>query len=177
MIRPEVWAKARNARELLVGAAIALVGLIWMLNSFALGRLPGVMLGLLGCAIAFLGVQRLRFRVRGDGPGVVQVTEAQVAYFGPLEGGVVALDQLRSLHLDPTGTPLHWCLRHDAGPDLHIPVTAKGAEALFDAFSQLPDIHTERMLRALNAPGRVTQIVWQRPAKAQTASSRLIDLG
>ena len=41
-------------------------------------------------------------------------------------------------------------------PPLQIPLTATGAEALFDAFATLPGIRTERMLREMRATGRMT---------------------
>lgn len=163
-IRPEIREGLWRARELVVGSAICVFGLWWVLSAVGLLWVLGILLIVIGLALAALGAQRLRFRVSGTGPGVVQITEAQVAYFGPLDGGVVALDMLREITLDPTGHPLHWILRQDGAAPLHIPVTARGAEALFDAFSQLPGIKTEAMLRHLNAPGTVPVLIWNRPS-------------
>jgi len=165
LIRPDLTRAAHRWRETLTGGAVAVLGL-WA----GLAALPplswiGWVAALAGAGLAVGGIQRGRFRDAGDapgGPGIVTVTEGQVAYWGPLDGGAVALDALRSLALDPTGRPPHWVLEHDLGPPLHIPVTAAGGEALFDLFAQLPGLSMEDVLRARTAPGRTPRILWRR---------------
>ena len=66
--------------------------------------------------LTIMGVQRARFRHGGGGPGVVRVDEGQVAYFGPLTGGVVAIRDLDSLTLDPSGHPRIGCSASAARP-------------------------------------------------------------
>jgi hypothetical protein len=107
-------------------------------------------------------VQRARFRDAGDGPGAVQVDEGQIAYFGPLTGGVVALTALERLSLDATQEPAQWLLEVPGQEALLIPVNAAGSEALFDAFATLPGLRTERMLSELRGTRRHAVVIWER---------------
>jgi len=160
-IRPELARAARRWREALAGAGLAVLGLWWALASRGAIQWLALLVVAAGAAVAAAGLQRARFRTAGDGPGVVQVTEAQIAYFGPLEGGVVAIDQLQAITLDPTGRPLHWRLSTDDS-EMFVPVTARGAEALLDAFAQLPGFRVAAALRTIEAPGAAPQTVWRR---------------
>ena len=101
--------------------------------------------------------------------GVVQVLEGRIAYFGPLTGGVADLDRLDRLMLDPSARPPHWLLRSDDGTTLAIPLTAEGADQLFDAFATLPDLRTERMLALMQKPGAGPVMIWQAPRAAAAA--------
>ena len=106
-----------------------------------------------GAVLMFAGFQRARFRVASDGPGMVQVDEGQVTYFGPLDGGSVAIRQLSLVELDPKSKPAStWVLTEPGQPPLAIPTTASGAEALFDVFASLDGIRTERMLASCTTP-------------------------
>jgi len=166
-IRPSVAQRLNRWRETLAGLAAALLGFTWYSTEFGPLWLLGVVLMVGGALLAIAGVQRARFRRGGDGPGVVQVIEGQVTYFGPEEGGTVALDDLLSVELDPEGgQAARWIIRGRLGEALRIPVDAAGADALFDAFASLPGLQTETMLRKLedDPHGRVR--VWQRDSLA-----------
>ncbi len=91
---------------------------------------------------------------------------------GPLSGGVADLDALTELHFDPTGKPAHWVLHQDGQAPLAIPVSAEGADALFDSFAALPGFHTERMLSAMNGPPTHAAVLWQKEPR-KTAHLRL----
>ena len=119
---------------------------------------------ILGVVLLLTGIQRARFRSGRGGPGVVHVDEGAVAYFGPLSGGVVALREMSSLTLDPTGKPPHWVLSQPGQADLYVPLNAEGAETLFDAFASLPGLRTERMLSQLQAQPHSAVVIWQRRA-------------
>ncbi len=177
-IRPEAQAFLRRWREALVGAGIlALGGLIyagslgWLVAGF------GAMVALAGAILLYMGLQRGRFRSGEDGPGIVSVTEGRLTYFGPLSGGVADLDDLTEIVLDRDAHPDHWLIAHRSGPPLYIPVTAAGADGLFDAFAGLPRFDAEAMLRARRrsgsdggGAGRVT--IWLR-ADAEGLRPRL----
>ena len=162
-IRPELAAAALRWREALVGGVICALALWAWVAGLGVVHWLSVPLAVAGAALVWVGVQRGRFRGPDDGPGVVQVTEAQLAYFGPLEGGVVAIDALDAIVLDPTGVPQHWVLHQADAEPLHIPVTARGADALLDAFAQLPGFRLEPVLRRLEHPGDQPLQVWARP--------------
>lgn len=160
--RPEAKAALWRWREVLLGAALALLGLWWSLGPGGLLAVPGWALVLGGAALGFVGVQRGRFRGAGDGPGAVQVDEGQIAYFGPLTGGVVALNALERLTLDATLRPAHWRLEAPGQAPVMIPVNAAGSDALFDAFARLPGLRTERMLAELRAGKPHATVIWER---------------
>ena len=161
LVRPAARATLWRLREVLAGAGIAALGLYWGISALAPLAWVGWALVVLGAALVAIGVQRARFaRGRGDGPGIVQLDEGQVAYFGPRDGGVVALSELVRLELDRGAEPPQWCLHQPGQPVLHIPVTAANAEALFDTFAALPGMRTGRMLAALRGAGKHRVVIW-----------------
>ncbi|MDU9002261.1 hypothetical protein [Sedimentitalea todarodis] len=161
-IRPELRAALWRWREALAGVALMVLGLWWMLGPGGLLGWVGGALVLGGLAQGFVGVQKARFRSGGGGPGVVQVDEGQITYFGPLGGGAVAVADLRSIALHPAGRLAHWVLDQPGQPELQIPVNAEGSEALFDVFAALPGIRTERMLAELQNRSPHPVVIWSR---------------
>lgn len=160
-IRPELRAFLWRWRDVLLGAGLALFGLWWGLTGAGIGGWLGYGLVVLGAVLMAAGVQRARFRQDGDGPGVVQIRERRLAYFGPLDGGVIDVEDLTMLELDPTGHPApHWVLTGVGGQRIAIPVNATGAEELFDVFAALPGIKTATMLDVLSRTPDARVIVW-----------------
>ncbi len=165
-VRPEARAAVWRWREVLIGAGLSALGLWWIFGTSGLLQWIGGAVALAGVALAAAGVQRGRFRGGAGGPGVVRVDEGQVAYFGPLTGGVVALSEVTAVAYDPTGKPGHWVLSQPGQADLMIPVNAEGADALFDAFASLPGMRTERVLAAMRTPAQNMLTVWRRDMDA-----------
>lgn len=162
-IRPEAEAAIWRWREVLAGCGLLVLGSVWAVGSIGIFR----WLALVICAAAVLliaaGIQRGRFRGAGGGSGVVQVDERQITYFGPLSGGTIALAEIGAITLDHTGSPAHWLLVPLQGDPLRIPVNAQGSDTLFDAFSGLDGLKTERMLRALKEGETGQIVIWRRP--------------
>ncbi|KAA8610866.1 hypothetical protein [Salipiger aestuarii] len=162
MIRPEARAAFARWSEAMWGAAILALGLYWgFFTGGGLLHWLGFAVAIAGALLVVAGIQRGRFRTGSGGPGIVQIVEGRIVYMGPLSGGVADLDTLTRLVLDPTGKPARWMLHRKDQPVLTIPVSAQGAEALFDAFSALPGLQTERMLSALNGARAEAVTVWQ----------------
>ncbi len=161
-VRPEATAALWRWREVVAAAGVLALGIWWALGATGLLQWLGVALCAIGAILAAAGMQRGRFRNAQDGPGVVSVDEGQITYFGPLTGGAVALGDLSRVTLDPTGQPAHWRLAQRGQPDLMIPVTASGADQLFDAFATLEGIRTEHMLAKLKRPGSHPVVIWQK---------------
>jgi hypothetical protein len=175
-IRPELRTHLRRWREALAGGAVAILGLWWLLGSGGVVALVGAVLLLAGGTLVAAGVQRGRFRRGGDGPGVVQLDEGQLSYFGPLSGGIVAVAQLTEVALDPRAHPSPvWVLHGAAEGPIHVPVDAAGAEALFDVFASLPGIRTERIVAALARPPTAPVTLWRRAGA--TSPRRAGDVG
>lgn len=162
LIRPEISAAVSRWSEVLTGLGIAAFGLWAMLRAqgvFFQGLSALVVLA--GLALAALGWRRMRFRAGTEGPGIVQIVEGQISYFGPTEGGFIALADLRALSLVDHGRL--WLLTAEDGTRLKIPAGARGAEALFDAFARLPGLRMQNLLDALDAPAQEI-LVWRHPA-------------
>ncbi len=162
-IRPEARAGIWRWRELLTGLAVTALGGWWGFGTGGLLHWVGFAVIAIGAALIFVGFQRARFRTGTGGPGIVRIDEGVIAYFGPLTGGAAALGELTALSLDSTAHPAHWVLSQPGQPDLLIPVSAEGSEALFDAFASLPGLRMEHMLAQKNRGTNELVNIWQRP--------------
>ncbi len=171
-VRPELVEAAQRWREVIAAGATLVAGL-WLLSrpGFALPAI-GLVLIVVGLGWAALALRRLRFRQDGEAPGIVRVTEAQIAYLGPRVGGFIGLPDLSELRLLSYRGRRVWKLRSAGGEALHIPVEAQGAEALFDAFAALPGMDTAALVAALGtdthtdtkvvALDRADRVIWTR---------------
>lgn len=173
VIRPDLKAKLWLWREPLLGGVLALCGLLWVMTEVGLMFWVGLAVLIAGALVVYTGVQRLRFQVGAGGPGVVQVTERQVTYFGPDTGGAISIDALSEVALDPGADHNHWILTERAGLALAIPTHATGADALFDVFSALPGIRTEHMLSQLADPPPRRTVIWTASAPPAMPSRTL----
>ena len=172
-IRPELAAAAWRGRELLAALSLALFGL-WTATRGGYLLTPfGLALLALGAGWALTALRRLRFQQAGEAPGIVRVTEAQIAYFGPRVGGFVGLPELTEIRLLTLRGRRIWKLKQADGQLLHIPVESDGAEALFDAFATLPGIDMAALVAALGgdaapsdsrviALAEVDRLIWAR---------------
>lgn len=161
-IRPEAQAAMWRWREVIAGVLLANVSGFWAISAFGMMQALALIMLALAVIMILAGIQRGRFRGLGGGLGVVQVIEGQVTYYGPLNGGAVAISELAALSLDGRHKPAHWLLVPDQGSTLQIPVSAEGADALFDAFSGLVGLKTEHLLRVKQAGKPQLQVVWRR---------------
>ena len=163
-LRPEARATLWRWRDVLAGAVVALLGAWWLMTFFSPVQWIGWAILGGGLLMTFAGLQRAVFRRGVDGPGIVQVIERRVAYFGPLTGGVMDLEDIVRLALEPEAYPApHWILSDAKGRTVEIPITAQGAELLFDAFATLPGIRTTKMLDSLQRPPSRRVVIWSAP--------------
>lgn len=161
-VRPAARAALWRWREVLFGAALLALSVLWVVGSFGLLRWLGWAVFGLAVIMILAGVQRARFRSTGGGQGVVQIIEGQVTYYGPLSGGAIAMSELAALSLDGRSKPAHWLLVPEQGAALEIPISAEGADALFDVFSGLPGLNIEHLLRVKQKHARAHHVVWRR---------------
>lgn len=161
-LRPEARQALYRWREVIAAGLGAALGAYWGLTSVGIMTWIGWILVLVAVAFGYAAIQRRRFHPGAGGPGVVQVAERQIAYFGPLTGGVMALDDLTLIEMVAEADPPHWRLRSDAGEVLDIALNAEGSEALFDAFAALPGMRSERLIAASRARGVASVLVWRR---------------
>ncbi len=167
-VRPALARRLRRWSELAAAILAAIVGgFVMRLGGFLF--LPvGALLMLLSLGWAMTALRRLSFQRDVAAPGVVEVIEGQVSYFGPSFGGFVALDDLTELRLAEFHGSLQWRLRTAAGEVLLIPTEAAGAEQLYDAFATLPGIDMAILAFALRS-GTATLPLWRRPRTALPA--------
>lgn len=175
-IRPELAETLHRWREVIAAATTAALGL-WALAAGSGYVIPGAGLILFatGAGWAVQALRRLRFLQAGEAPGIVRVTEAQIAYMGPRVGGFVGLPDLAELRLLTLRGRRIWRLKQADGQMLHIPVEADGAEALFDAFAALPGMDTGTLVAALGseapsdsrviALNEADRLIWARQGK------------
>jgi hypothetical protein len=162
-MRPEARASLWRWREALTGLVLGGIGIWWTLASFGIVRAIGMILVFGAFILVIAGIQQARFRQTGIGPGIVQVAERRLAYFGPLTGGQMDIADLTRLELDPNGLPAaHWVLTGIGGQSIAIPVNAQNADALFDLFGSLEGIQTGVMLDALSQTPDVRVTVWEK---------------
>lgn len=161
-IRPEARAALWRWREVLAGLGAAALGAWWILGPGGLLGWIGWILVLTGAVGVVAGMQRGRFRTAGQGPGVVQIDEGQIAYFGPLSGGVAPMAEIERLTYCPNLHPEQWLLESPGRPPLAIPVNADGAEALFDAFAALPGLKMERLLAEMHGHSPHAVVIWEK---------------
>lgn len=167
MIRPDLRARAARWSEVLVASAILVAGLWLVLRGgwflAALG-LPAVVVG---ASLLVGALRRLPFRRAVGAPGLVEVDEGAIRFYGATTlGGEIALRDLVEIRLLRLGGRGHWRLRSADGQALLVPVDAAGADALAHAFAALPGLDMGRVSSALarlgEAPNAVRS-VWQRP--------------
>jgi len=126
----------------------------------------GVLLGTLGGALFVAALRSARMRHGSEGPGVVEVDERQITYFGPQTGGAVSIDALTRIEIatnadGPGQTDLWWVLYMPGQPPLRIPGDAAGADRLFDALAPLPGVDFEAAIRAAHSSEQALFVIWQ----------------
>lgn len=167
LIRPEVMDLLLRWRGEI--GAVAVGGFGGWLGSTAFGTLAllGWALLALSPVLLLIAVQRRRFAgAGGPGPGVVELVEGRIGYFGPAGGGFMALDDLTEIRLVPHEGERAWLLCGRGCADLVVPLGAEGDEVLFDAFVTLPGLTAAQLVSAVTdeQQPRVTVLIWRRPA-------------
>ncbi|MEE9426953.1 MAG: hypothetical protein V3V25_02280 [Paracoccaceae bacterium] len=161
-IRPEISEAISRFRDAIAGVAVSLLGLYWALGSVGSMQILGTSMAVAGALLVFAGIQRGRFRTGAGGSGVVLVDEGQVTYYGPVEGGSVVISDLDKVELDPNDdSASEWVLHDPSTLPLRIPTDAEGAEALFDVFSGLEGLKTEKLLAAIENVQNRQVVIWQ----------------
>lgn len=168
ILRPDILRRLTANREALGAGAVTLLGL-WVAAQGGLILIPlGLLIAALGAALAVNAWRRARFAQAVAAPGVVEVDEAQLGYLSPETGGFLSLNELTEIRLMTLRGQRLWRLKQSDGQALLIPVDAKGAERLFDAFANLPGLDTGALIEALNHPPPESlaeaRVVWRRAA-------------
>lgn len=163
-LRPEAIAVLKRWSEVIAGAVIMALG-VWTLSRAGwIMQAAGAGLILLGAAMSFAAWRRARFSGFSGGPGVVEVDERQISYFGAYEGGAVSLDMLaRVTMLSDDHKQLVWLFEEDGGQSLSIPAAAAGADQIYDALAALPGVDYDAATRAIRAGSHESFVIWAKP--------------
>jgi hypothetical protein len=167
MIRPDLRNWAARQSEALVATAILLAGL-WLAlrGGWFFAALGGLVL-LVGLSLLIGAIRRLPFRRGINAPGMVEVDEGAIRYYGAaILGGEIALRDLVEIRLLRLKGRGHWRLRSGSGEALLVPIDAAGAEALAHAFTALPGMDMGAVSAALAHvadQSDAVRTVWRRP--------------
>lgn len=175
--RPEALARLRwLAEPALTGAGALLLGGMGLERIAGQTLIGGLLLlgsaGLAGWCLAALARRWMSRGAGADGPGVVEIAERRIGYFGPETGGVVALDGLVAVlaRTDGAGGVAAWELVPSEERPLVVPAGARGAEALPDALAALPGFDALSAMRRLTRAEGERVVLWRR---AGTGPQRL----
>lgn len=165
-IRPALKQELRRWAETAVTACLTVFGvfLIWRgiegYNSIL--QSIGLVIFFVGIGLLWTAVRRAQFHRKGDGPGLIEVTERQVTYLAPYGGGSVDLEAMTRLEIrSSVEFGRVWVLKQSEGASLFIPVAAAGSDTLFDAFSTLPDIDVAKLVSAVNSDSDQRDVIWR----------------
>lgn len=169
MIRPALRDWLRRQAEPLSALAVSAFGLWLALRGGWFFLLLGAFVVLIGAALLVGAWRRLPFRRPVDAPGVVEVVEGAIRFYGAHTlGGEIALRDLVEIRLLRLKGHGHWRLRNAAGEALLIPVDAAGADALAHAFTALPGLDMGEVSAALAHvadQSDAVRTVWRRPVR------------
>ncbi|WBU60507.1 hypothetical protein [Paracoccus albus] len=165
LIRPELQAWLGPRKEFLAAiVCMAVAGWIATWGGWFYAALGFA--GFAICAAWMLGSwRRLAFHRDIAAPGLVEVVEGEIRYYGARAiGGTLSLRDLKEIRLIRLNGHDHWRLKTRGGEALLIPVEASGAEHLADAFAALPGLDMGRVSAALSQSGGPSlRIVWTAP--------------
>lgn len=123
----------------------------------------GLIISLVGILLFCTAIQRIRFRKSQEAPGVVEVTEREISYFGPMHGKTISLESLCKIELrESEAYASIWVLHHTEGDPMIVPTSAKGSDRLFDAFTSLAGVKMDVLVTALNTASVHSQVIWER---------------
>jgi hypothetical protein len=167
MIRPEARRALARFREAMLALGLLATG-VWLLaRTLGLTALLGVAMATVGAVMLPRAIRRIRMGAEAEAPGMVEIVEGRIAYFGPVSGGATGLDLLREVALRRTpDDAAWWMLSSEGARPLLIPAGARGAEDLPEALSPLPGWSTERAAAALRDRTRGVTVLWRRAPRA-----------
>jgi len=166
-IRPEVRALLWQWRDVLIGLAVFALGLWVFLRSFGVLAWLGAAAAIVGVLLVLTGAIRVRFRVPHGGPGVVEIIERRMTYFGPEGGRSFSFDEVKKIEIETTeGGPsfddLFWIFHLEGNPPVRIPASAAEGEEIIDALSAFSGVNSKNVVDACLTTSRERFLVWEK---------------
>lgn len=174
-VRPEATRALQRYGEPALYCLIGLWGLGQGVSLILRGNWSGWLLLILGvlAVLGLIGAARRAFmawRNRRAGPGTVTIREGQIAYFGPIQGAIIALDALTAIDIRiGQDGDLFWILSDELGQKIEIPGGADGAVSLLDRLGSLNGFDHSRVMSAMRKQADSEWAIWRR--KDQTSPS------
>lgn len=169
--RIKAYLRPRIEQLAYLAAAVAIVALAlragWLASPIGWALIAA--LGLAAFWLIRAAAIAAALRAERLAPGVVEISERRVGYYGPTGGGFVSLDEIESIEIrttadGPWAEDLFWLLHPPAGEEtLIIPNGARGADKLLAAFAALPGFDHQQVLRAMNSIDNARFVLWRRP--------------
>ncbi len=170
MFRPEALARLARWKEPILIALVLIFAIrqFWRAVTFGSWISGAVGLVLIAIVASLLYVSYLRARLRRDvtGPGIVEVDEGNITYFGPASGGEVQLDNITRIQistLPSVSGDRNWIIWHHGG-SLVVPVAAEGADRLPEVLTALPGFRYDITLKAIESKSKEIFTIWSRGA-------------
>ena len=166
MFRPEAIARLARWKEPILIGLVLVFALRQFWQAVTLGSWISGFIGLVLIAIigSLLYVSYLRARLRRDvtAPGIVEINEQNISYFGPTTGGEVELSNITRIQISTLPSTMgdrNWIIWHSGG-SLVIPVAAQGADQLLEVLTALPGFRYDTTLKAIEADAREIFTIW-----------------
>ena len=149
-------------RETVVAIIFAGLGLYWTINSYGTVYFIGYGVLIIGIIFAYVGNQRASFKRKETGGGIVEFTEGQISYFGPKNGAIFSIEDIKCLSIDKSNSSSIWIIERTADYKVEIPTNVEGNEVLFDVFNSLEGFQIHQMLEALSSSRCNKTVLWQK---------------
>ena len=165
-VRDDAAATLRKYQEVLLGIVLILIG-FWILVSFhGFLRWLSVPLVVLGSVSTWNAWRRTRMKAANNGPGVVEIDERRLSYFGPFGGQSISLNdvtriQIETTELGPFADDMFW-LFYTGSELARVPSSAQGADAILDALSSFKGADYDAVIRASSSTKRDKFLIWQK---------------
>ena len=165
-VRDDAAKALRRYQELFVGLALILVSIWVWVNFLGVLRWIALPLAVLGLVSAWYAWRRVRVKAGNDGPGVLEVDERRLSYFGPFGGTSISLDdviriEIETTELGPFTEDMFW-LFHTRTETARIPSSAQGGDKIFDVLSSFSGADYDAAIRASSSSKRDNFLIWQK---------------
>ncbi|KAB7613970.1 hypothetical protein F9L33_11485 [Amylibacter sp. SFDW26] len=166
-IRPNVRAHFAKWSEAYLVALIIIMGIRVLIRGFVIQSIIYEAIGgvtiILGLVLLRGTIQRIQFKRSQKAPGMVDVTEREISYFGPMHGKTVSLESLFKIELrESEAYASVWVLHNSEGDPMIVPTSAKGSDRLFDAFTSLSGVKMDVLVKAVNTVPVHSHVIWER---------------
>lgn len=166
-IRPNVRAHFSKWAEAYLVTLILIIGVRVLIRGFVIEsivyEIVGAIISVIGLVLLRGTIQRIQFRRSQKAPGMVDVTEREISYFGPMHGKTLSLESLSKIELrESEAYASVWVLHNSEGDPMIVPTSAKGSDRLFDAFTSLSGVRMDALVKAVNTVPVHNHVIWER---------------